>query len=64
MWGMWHVREEEKKNVCRVVVGKPETNRPLGRCRRGRENNGSQTRRMGAQTRLSWLRTGINCGLF
>lgn len=32
-------RVEEKKNVCRVVVGKPETKRPLGRCRLGWEDN-------------------------
>jgi hypothetical protein len=32
-------RAEEKKDVCRVVVGKTETKRPLGRCRSGRKDN-------------------------
>jgi len=32
-------RVEEKKNVCRVVVGKPERKRRLGRCRSGWEDN-------------------------
>jgi hypothetical protein len=30
---------EEMKNVCRVVVGKPETKGLLGRCRHGGEDN-------------------------
>ena len=32
-------RVEEKKNIGRVAVGKPETKRPLGRCRHGGEDN-------------------------
>jgi hypothetical protein len=31
----WHVaRMEEKRNIYRILVGKPEGNRPLGRPRR------------------------------
>jgi hypothetical protein len=32
-------RMEEKRNACRVLVGKPEENRPLGRPRCRMENN-------------------------
>lgn len=32
-------RIEKEKNVCRVVVGKPETKRPLERCSSGWEDN-------------------------
>jgi hypothetical protein len=31
--------EEEKKNVCRLLVGKPEGKRPLGRPRQGWVDN-------------------------
>jgi hypothetical protein len=30
---------EEEKNACRILVGKPEGNRPLGRPRRRWEDN-------------------------
>jgi hypothetical protein len=29
----------EKRNVCKILLGKPEGNKPLGRCRRRRVNN-------------------------
>jgi hypothetical protein len=36
----WHVaRMGEKRNVYRILVGKPEGERPLGRLRRGPVNN-------------------------
>jgi hypothetical protein len=33
-WAGWVARMGEGKNVCRVLVGKPEGKRPLGRSRR------------------------------
>jgi hypothetical protein len=30
---------EEKRNTCRILVGKPEGNKPLGRPRRSWEDN-------------------------
>jgi hypothetical protein len=36
----WHVeRIAEKRNVCRILVGKPEGKRPLERPRRRRMDN-------------------------
>jgi hypothetical protein len=38
-WAGHVVRMEEKRGVYRVLVGKPESKRPLGRPRRGWEDN-------------------------
>jgi hypothetical protein len=50
----------ERRGLYRVLVGKPEGKRPLGRPRRRWENNIKMD--MGAETGLSWLRTGIRGG--
>jgi hypothetical protein len=54
--------EEKKKNACRLLVGKPEGKRPLGRPRRKWVDNirmdlGEVGRVM--WTGLVWLRIGI-----
>ena len=37
---MWHVRERQgRRGACRVLVGRPEGKRPLGRPRRTLEHN-------------------------
>jgi hypothetical protein len=38
-WAGHVTQMEEKRNACRVLVGKPEQKRPLGRCRHRWENN-------------------------
>ena len=65
-WGMkWagHVaRMEERRGVYRVLVGKPEGKRPLGRPRRRWEDNikmDLQEVGCGILTGWSWLRIGI-----
>jgi hypothetical protein len=35
----WHVARMEKRNAYRILVGKPEGKRPLGRPRRNRVDN-------------------------
>jgi hypothetical protein len=37
--GMHVARMGKKKNACRILVGKPETRRPLGRPRHSWVNN-------------------------
>ena len=56
---------EERKGVYRVLVGKPEGKRPLGRPRCRWENNikmDLQEIGWGAWTRLIWVRTGAGGG--
>jgi hypothetical protein len=51
----------EGRGVCRVLVGKPEGKRPLGRPRRSWEDNSKmdiQEVGWGEWTGLSWLRIG------
>jgi hypothetical protein len=50
-------RMEEKRNACIILVGKPETKRPLGNPRRRWENNGL------VWTGLIWLTIGTSGGL-
>jgi hypothetical protein len=38
-WAGYEACMGEKKNICRMLVGKPEGKRPLGRCRHGWEDN-------------------------
>jgi hypothetical protein len=57
---------EESSGKYRVLVGKPEGKRPLGRFRRGWENNiktVSSRSRMWAWTGSIWLRIGAGGGL-
>jgi hypothetical protein len=49
---------EEKRNAYRILVGKPEGKRPLGRPRRRWEDN----IRMVVWTGLIWLRIGTSGG--
>jgi hypothetical protein len=60
-------RMGEGRGVYRVLVGRPEGERPLGRPRRRWEDNIKWTLgRQGSmgQTGFSWLRIGSNGGLF
>ena len=58
-------RVEESRSVYRVLVGKPEGERPLGRPRRRWENNIKMDLLAvgcGAWTGSIWLRTGTGGG--
>jgi hypothetical protein len=53
----------EGRGVYRVLVGKPEGKRPLGRPRRRWEDNVSMNlQEVGVGTGLGWLRIGIRGG--
>ena len=52
----------ERKDADRVLVGKPEGNRPLGRPRRRWEDNNKMKWDVGAWTVSSWLRIGTGGG--
>jgi hypothetical protein len=57
---------EERRGLYRVLVGKYEGKRPLGRTRRRWEDNikmGLQEVGWGTWTGLSWLRIGTGSGL-
>jgi hypothetical protein len=58
---MWHARGEGR-GVCRVLIGRPEGTRPLGRPKRRGEDNikldGANWIRL-AQNRVQW-RTSVN----
>jgi len=61
----WHVaRMGERRGVRRVLVGKPEGKRPLGRPRRRWEDNIKMDFREvgGVETGWSWLRIGTDGG--
>ena len=54
----------DRIGACRVLVGKPEGKRPLGRPQRRRENKMDlQETELGTWTGLIWLRTGASGGL-
>jgi hypothetical protein len=58
-------RIEERRVAYRILVGKPEGKRPLGRPRRRWENNikiDLQEVEYGTRTGLSWLRIGTGGG--
>jgi hypothetical protein len=58
-WAGPVARMEEGRGVCRVLVGKPEGKRPLGRPKRRCEDNikaDLQEVRCGVWTELSWLK--------
>jgi hypothetical protein len=50
----------EKRNACRIMVGKPEGKRPLGRPRRRWEDNNEIDLREIGWTGLIWLRIGTS----
>jgi hypothetical protein len=58
----------ERRGTCRVLVGKPEGKRQLGRPRHRWENNMEMDLKeigwKGARTGMIWLRIGISGGLF
>jgi hypothetical protein len=57
-------RMGEKRNACRILVGKSEEKRPLGRSRRRRVYNIKMNLRYGmVWIGLIWLRTGSSGGL-
>jgi len=55
----------DRKGVYRVLVGKPEGKRPLGRSRHKWENNKMDLQELGCGvwTGSSWLRIGTGGGL-
>jgi hypothetical protein len=56
----------ERRGACRVLVGKPKGERPLGRPRHGWEDNikmDLQEVGWGTWTGLIWLRLGTGDGL-
>jgi hypothetical protein len=59
-----HVAHTRKRrSVYRVLVGKPEGKNPLGRPRRGWEDNiQMDLQELGCEG-MDWLRTGTGCGL-
>jgi hypothetical protein len=67
MRGVGHVaRMEERRGVYRVLVGKPECKRPLGRPRRRWEDNiklDLREKGIDGRTGFGWLRIGSSGGL-
>jgi hypothetical protein len=55
----WHVAQMgEKRNACRILVGKPEGKRPLGRPRhRWVDNNKMDLRQKGWED-MDWIEVG------
>jgi hypothetical protein len=65
-WAEYVARMGEWKGVYKVLVGKPEGKRPLGRPRHRWEDNikmGLQEMAWGTWTGLIWQRTGTDGGL-
>jgi hypothetical protein len=65
-WAGHVARMAEKRDAYRILVGKPEGRRPLGRPRRRWEDNikmNLQDMGLGAWTGLTWLRIGAGGGL-
>jgi hypothetical protein len=64
-WAGHVARMEEGRGVYRILVGKPEGKRPLGRSRRRWEDNIKMEFKkgdVGVWTVLSWLRLGTGGG--
>jgi len=64
-WAGYVVHMGQKKSIYRVLVGKPERKRPLGRPRRRWEDSikmDLQEVDVGAWTGSSWLRIGTRGG--
>jgi hypothetical protein len=65
-WAGHVARIREERNVCKVLVGKPEGRRSLGRPRRRWEDGIRMDLReivFGVWIGFGWLRTGIGGGL-
>jgi hypothetical protein len=65
-WAGHVARIGEKRGAYRILVGRPEGRRPLGRPRRRWEDNTKWIFKKwdgGAWTGLSWLRIGTGGGL-
>jgi hypothetical protein len=64
-WAGHVARIEEKKGAHRILVGRPEERRPLGRPRRRWDNIEMDLQEVGwdVWTGLIWLRIGINGGI-
>jgi hypothetical protein len=50
-----HVGHWEKRNACKVLVGKPEGKRPLGRLRHGWEDNINMNLRIIGCGGMDWI---------
>jgi len=62
-WAGHVVRMEDIRSVYRVLIGKSEGNRLLGRAtRRWEDNIKMGLQEVGAWTGSCWLRIGIGCG--
>ena len=67
IWAEHVARMGERRGTYRVLVGKPEGKRPLGRPRRRWEDNTKMDHKKlvgKAWTGMFWLRIGISGGLF
>jgi hypothetical protein len=65
-WAGHVARMGEERKVCKILVGKPEGRRPLGRSRRRWESGIRVDLRefvWGSLSRSSWLRIGTGGGL-
>jgi hypothetical protein len=65
-WAVYVARIEERRGAYRILVGRPEGRRPLGRPRHRWEDNIKiylQEMGCGAWNGLSWLRIGTGGGL-
>jgi hypothetical protein len=61
-----HIQHGEKRNACRVLIGKPEGKRPLRRPRRRWDSNIKMDLReigCGVWNGFLWLRIGTSGGL-
>jgi hypothetical protein len=50
-----HVAHADKRNACRILVGKPEGKRPLGSPRRGWEDNIKMDQREIEWVGMEWI---------
>jgi hypothetical protein len=62
-WAGHVARMGEKRNTCRILVGKPEGKRPIGRTRRRWVNNIKIDFREMVWTGSIWLTIGTSRGL-
>jgi hypothetical protein len=62
-WAVHVARMGQPRNAYRILVGKPERKRPLGRPRRRWVDSIKMDLREMVWTGLNWLRTGTSGGL-
>jgi hypothetical protein len=65
-WAGYVARMGEERKLCKILVGKPEGKRPVGRPRRRREDGIRMDLReigLGMWIGFDWLRTGTGGGL-